>query len=110
MRELESILRRIDGRGYKAYKDLQGKRFRFDEFELLIDHVQGDPFAAPSRLRALVPHDIANLPASTGTSPARRRATRDYMARSFRAAAGRHCEIAIDAGRQTVLDLSLIHI
>ena len=106
MHELETILHRIDGRGYKAYKDLQGERFRFDEFELVIDHVQGDPYAAPSRLRVQVPHDIANLPASTATSPARRRATRDYLARSFRAAAGRHREIAIDAGRQTVLDRS----
>ena len=106
MRDLESILHRIDGRGYKAYKDLQGRRFRFDEFELLIDHVQGDPYAAPSRLRVQLPHDIANLPASTANSPARRRATRDYLARSFRAAAGSHPEIAIDAGRQTVLDRS----
>ena len=111
MQELETILHRIDGRGYKAYKDIQGKRFRFDEFELLVDHVQGDPYAAPSRLRVHVPHDIANLPASTAASPARRRATRDFLARSFRAAAGRHREIAIDAGRQTVLDRSacLIH-
>ncbi len=106
MRELESILRRIDGKGYKAYKDLQGKRFRFDEFELLIDHVQGDPYAAPSRLRVLVPHEIANLPESTTASPARRRAPRDFLARSFRAAAGRHREISVDAGRQTVLDRS----
>jgi len=106
MRELETILHRIDGRGYKAYKDLQGKRFQFDEFELLIDHVQGDPYAAPSRLRALVPHDVANLPESTAASAARRTATRDYLARSFRAAAGRHREIAIDTGRQTVLDRS----
>ena len=106
MRELETILHRVDGRGYKAYKDIQGKRFRFDEFELLIDQVQGDPYAAPSRLRAQIPHDIANLPASAAGSPARQRATRDFLARSFRAAAGRHREIAIDAGRQTVLDRS----
>jgi predicted ABC-class ATPase len=106
MHELESTLHRLDGRGYKAYKDIQGRRFRFDEFELLIDHVQGDPYAAPSRLRVQVPHDIANLPESTAASSARRRATRDYLARCFRAAAGRHREIAIDAGRQTVLDRS----
>ena len=50
---LKSILSRIDGRGYKAYKDLQG-RYEFAGFELHIDHVQGDPFAAPSKVRVRV--------------------------------------------------------
>ena len=43
--ELARTLRRIDGRGYRSYKDLRGS-YRFPEFELFIDHVQGDPFAA----------------------------------------------------------------
>jgi predicted ABC-class ATPase len=37
---------------------------------------------------------------------ARRRATRDYLARAFRAAARPHKELEINAGRQTVLDRS----
>lgn len=41
---------RIDGKGYKAYKEIEGS-FDFGLFTLHIDHVQGDPFAAPSRLR-----------------------------------------------------------
>jgi len=106
MRDLEAILHRIDGRGYKAYKEIEGRRFRFEDFDLLVEHVQGDPYAAASKLRALVPAKIAALPASALASPARRRASRDFLARAFRAAAGRHREITIDAGRQTVLDRS----
>jgi predicted ABC-class ATPase len=106
MRDLEAILHRIDGRGYKAYKEIEGRRFRFENFDLLVEHVQGDPYAAPSKLRALVPVETAALPATALASPARRRATRDFLARAFRAASGRHREIAIDAGRQTVLDRS----
>jgi len=106
MRDLEAILHRIDGRGYKAYKEIEGRRFRFEDFDLLVEHVQGDPYAAASKLRALVPTKIAALPASALASPARRRASRDFLARAFRAAAGRHREITIDAGRQTVLDRS----
>jgi len=106
MRDLEAILHRIDGRGYKAYKEIEGRRFRFGDFDLLVEHVQGDPYAAASKLRALVPAKIAALPASALASPARRRASRDFLARAFRAAAGRHREITIDAGRQTVLDRS----
>ena len=32
------------------YKDLKGS-YRYDRFVLLIDHVQGDPYASPSRMR-----------------------------------------------------------
>jgi len=106
MRDLEAILHRIDGRGYKAYKEIEGRRFRFENFDLLVEHVQGDPYAAASKLRALVPAKIAALPASALASPARRRATRDFLARTFRVAAGPHREITIDAGRQTVLNRS----
>ena len=44
---LRKTLSHLDGRGYKAYKQIQG-RFEFPDFELLIDHVQGDPFAQPA--------------------------------------------------------------
>jgi len=106
MLDLDAILHRINGRGYKAYKEIEGRRFRFENFDLLVEHVQGDPYAAASKLRVLVPAKIAALPASALASPARRRASRDFLARAFREAAGRHREITIDAGRQTVLDRS----
>ena len=106
MKHLESILRRIDGHGYKAYKEIQGRCFSFDGFDLMVEHVQGDPYAAPSRLRALVPLRNSGVPESAMRSEARRRATRDYLARAFRFAARPHEELTIDAGRQTVLDRS----
>ena len=106
VRDLESILRRIDGRGYKAYKEIQGRKFSFDGFELLVEHAQGDPYAAPSRLRALIPLEKSGIPKSAMTTDARRCATRDYLARAFRSAARPHKEFEIDAGRQTVLDRS----
>jgi predicted ABC-class ATPase len=106
VKDLETILRRIDGQGYKAYKDLQGRVFQFREFDLRVEHVQGDPYAAPSRVRALVPLEVADLPRSSLATPARHRATRDYLARAFRKAGRGHREISIDAGLQTVLDRS----
>ncbi len=48
--ELQKILKRIDGRGYKAYNDIKGS-YQFKFFRLHIDHVQRDPFAGPSLLR-----------------------------------------------------------
>jgi len=102
-KQLEQTLERIDGRGYKAYKDIAG-RYAFERFTLMIDHVQADPFAAPSRLRAVVPWAVADLPEGVHGSPSRKRAARDYLARAFRRAAREEGDVAIDAGRQTVLD------
>ena len=89
MQELEARLRRIDGRGYKAYKELQGE-YRFDRYRLLIDHVQGDPFADPSRLRVILSADQAHFPASLHDNPIRRTALEDYLGRAFAAAIRKH--------------------
>ncbi|WP_435103838.1 ABC-ATPase domain-containing protein [Arhodomonas sp. AD133] len=102
MQELQSTLARIDGKGYKAYRDITG-RYRFDDFELRVDHVQGDPYAAPSRLRVIMPWDEAALPDDVRNG-VRARAARDFLARCFRRAVRDEPAIAIDAGAQTVLD------
>ena len=46
---LRNRLQALDGKSYKAYKDLRGCH-QFADFTLHIDYVQGDPFAAPSRV------------------------------------------------------------
>ena len=111
IQELQSILRRIDGRGYKAYKDIQGV-YQAPGFVLYIDHVQGDPFAAPSRLRAFVPHSVAQFPADLYATPIRRVALADYVNRVFANAcrqveqkrgSGKSGLIAIDRPGQEVL-------
>ena len=57
---LRERLHRIDGRGYKAYKDIRGT-YATAELELEVVHVQGDPFAAPSLVAVLVPHAVAGF-------------------------------------------------
>ena len=51
-KELREQLRQVDHKGYKAYKVLEGE-YEFGTYRLCIDHVQGDPFATPSRVRIL---------------------------------------------------------
>ncbi|WP_440998182.1 ABC-ATPase domain-containing protein [Arhodomonas sp. SL1] len=102
MGALQSTLSRIDGKGYKAYRDILG-RYAFEDFTLIIDHVQGDPYAAPSRLRAVMPWARAALPEDARGGD-RARAARDWLARGFRRAVRDERALAIDAGAQTVLD------
>jgi len=83
--QLRTTLHRIDGRGYKAYKDLRGG-YDFGRYALLIDHVQGDPFAAPSLLRVRLPQRVAKFPAELFCNRPRRIALEDYLTRAFGAA------------------------
>ena len=63
--DLKQILERIDHRGYPAYKDTRGV-YRFGTYILGIDHVQGDPFAAPSRLHIQVAGRAVRIPKDGG--------------------------------------------
>lgn len=85
--DLNRTLSRIDGRGYKAYKDIQGT-YSFPGFTLFIDHVQGDPFASPSRLRARVPQKRAGYPIETFMPKSRAVALCSYLTERFALRAG----------------------
>ncbi|MFO8034976.1 MAG: ABC-ATPase domain-containing protein [Candidatus Bipolaricaulota bacterium] len=79
---LRSTLQRIDGAGYGAYKDIRGA-WAFDDFTLHVDHVQGDPFAAPSRLRITVRPEVASFPGEAWSTPSRRVGLEDYLVRAL---------------------------
>jgi predicted ABC-class ATPase len=83
---LRRHLLQLDNRSYKAYKDIQGS-YDFSEFTLIVDYVQGDPFASPSKFRVIVPPNIAQLPGELFNSRSREIALRDYLTRSFDKAA-----------------------
>lgn len=59
--ELKNLLQRIDHKGYPAYKDTRGS-YEFPGYVLSIDHVQGDPFAAPSKVSIHVRGKQAGFP------------------------------------------------
>ena len=80
--DLKATLARIDGRGYKAYKDIEGA-YQFNRYILFIDHVQGDPFAPPSRLRAVIPQRLALFPRDTMSNTIRKVALSDFLTRLF---------------------------
>ncbi len=107
MKRLQSTCLEIDGRGYKAYRQLTG-RYAYDDFELLVDHVQGDPYASPSRLRVRMPRTEAALPDHAVANEVRSRAARDWLARQFHIAAREVQAVRIDVGGQTVLDRTAV--
>ncbi|MEB3280211.1 MAG: ABC-ATPase domain-containing protein [Lyngbya sp.] len=80
--DLRQQLLDLDNRGYKAYKDILGT-YEFDDFTLIIDYVQGDPFAAPSKFRVHIPPTIAGFPPELYKTRIREIALRDYLTRQF---------------------------
>ena len=119
IQQLQSTLQQIDGAGYKAYKRIEDT-FRFPDGLLAVDHVQGDPFAAPSKVRVRIDQKTAALPESWFASRARRIALEDYLARRVRDAiragtgqsrgSGKSGEIGIDAGEQAVVERTAVRL
>ncbi len=80
--ELRNKLNSIDHRGYPAYKELRGQ-YDFKDYVLSIDHVQGDPFAAPSRLSVWVKAAKAGFPPEFYDTHAKRVTMQDHLTRLF---------------------------
>ncbi len=78
--ELRTLLRSVDRKSYPAYKSLAGA-WKFDRYTLVIDHVQGDPFASPSSLHVEIPHGLAKFPAAYYAKDCSRIALQDFLVR-----------------------------
>ncbi|MEO2604801.1 ABC-ATPase domain-containing protein, partial [Clostridium butyricum] len=56
--DLKKLLSSIDGKSYGSYKSLADK-YNFKNYILSIDHVQGDPFASPSKIQIIMNQETA---------------------------------------------------
>lgn len=81
-RDLENKLKSIDGRGYKAYKDISGQ-YDYGKYILSIDYVQGDPFASPSKARVIVSQKDAAFPVELFDNYHKNVAVADFLTRVF---------------------------
>lgn len=80
--ELRELLKKIDRKGYPAYKETRGQ-YQFSGYVLSIDHVQGDPFAAPSKVSVQVKGTQAEFPKQLYDKAHKRIALQDYLLRQF---------------------------
>ena len=103
--DLKSLLSRIDRRGYPAYKDTRGT-YQFPGYVLSIDHVQGDPFAAPSQLHVQVDGRTAGFPPALYRLPCQRAALQDQLTRRFGALAAQFSYQARGSGHSGLISVS----
>lgn len=78
---LKTQLLQLDKKGYKAYKDLQGKVYQGDRWLLHMDYVQGDPFASPSRIRLEMSLSNSQIKPEWIHPASRRTAFEDFITR-----------------------------
>ncbi|WP_158108808.1 ABC-ATPase domain-containing protein [Vibrio furnissii] len=100
---LTSILKKLEKQNYRAYQQIKGQ-YDFGDYTLYIDHVQSDPYASASRLRATRAWSLTGLDWLREKSPSYQRAARDFIARSFAEFAKQENSISISLSGQTVLD------
>lgn len=103
--ELRKNLRMIDHKSYPAYKSLAGS-YSFGKYILNIEHVQGDPFAAPSRLSVEVTQKIAGFPDSYYGTKWNKTALEDYLLRRFHKQADKFCFQAKGSGKSGIISVS----
>lgn len=103
--DLRQLLERIDHRGYPAYKETKGA-YQFGKYILFIDHVQGDPFASPSRLHIQVPGKTAGLPREDYDQPCKKLAVTDYILRNFSRQIERYSFQAHGSGKSGIIQVS----
>lgn len=119
MKRLKTILQSIDHKGYPAYKSLKGS-YQFGVYQLNIDHVQGDPFASPSRISLKISGKNAGFPEEYYRQKHRRITLEDHLIRlfhreisgvSFKArGSGKSGLISISHPGQEVLERSACHV
>ena len=103
--DLKQLLFSINHKSYPAYKSTRGA-YQFPRYTLSIDHVQGDPFAAPSRVSVHVSGKTAAFPAFLYDTYEKRVALQDYLLRQFARAIAPYSFRAKGSGKSGLLGIS----
>ena len=103
--DLQSQLKTIDHKSYPLYKSLRGS-YQFPKYILSIDHVQGDPFAAPSDVRVTVDAKSAGFPAFAMRDKLTRTALADELLRNFAAKVNQFTFKAKGSGKSGLISVT----
>lgn len=103
--DLKNKLELIHRKSYPAYKSLRGS-YTFGDFVLSIDHVQGDPFAAPSSLHVELPLKKAGFPEKYLEKRHTKTALEDLILRSFSKALDQYSFKAKGSGKSGLISTS----
>lgn len=102
---LRTSLKEIHRKSYPAYKSLAGS-YDFGNYVLNIEHVQGDPFAAPSRLSIQTRLGNTGFPEDYYAREWTKTALEDYLIRRFRRQVDKFSFRAKGSGKSGIITVS----
>ena len=105
LNDLKKQIDSIDGRGYKSYKTLEGD-YDFIDYVLHIDHVQGDPFASPSRVRISMKSSVNKIPHDLFNENHKKIAVQDFITRVFSQNINKFGERVMGSGKSGMISIS----
>lgn len=103
--DLKTLLQAINHKSYPAYKDTRGS-YQFPGYVLSIDHVQGDPFASPSKISLTIEGKQAGFPGTLYDAPHKKIALCDYLTRIFGQKIDRYNFKAKGSGKSGLISVS----
>lgn len=103
--DLKSELKSINGKSYGAYKSLSDK-FNFKDYILSIDHVQGDPFASPSKVRVIIDQRVSKFPKNLFDTSYKKIALEDYLIRLFYSNINKYSSRVFGSGKSGLISIS----
>lgn len=103
--DLKQLLERIDHKGYPAYKETKGS-YQWEKYVLCIEHVQGDPFAAPSKVSLTVPGKCNGFFKMYYENKEKRVAFQDYLLRRMAKVIRAYSFKAKGSGKSGLLGIS----
>lgn len=103
--ELKQMITRIDHKSYPAYKETKGV-YQFPGYLLSIDHVQGDPFASPSKISIRVKGKMAGFPEELYQTKWQKVALEDLLIRQFGQCCTRFGFQAKGSGKSGMISIS----
>ncbi len=103
--DLKNSLLSINGKSYGAYKALSNQ-YDFKDYILSIDHVQGDPFASPSKIRIIINQEISQFPEILFNTKYKKIALEDYLTRLFYDNINRFSSKVFGSGKSGLIHIS----
>ncbi len=79
---LKRALIALEGKSYGAYKEIKGS-YKVKDYIIEVQHVQGDPFASPSKIRIFMDLQVAQIPSYLVNTKIKRIAVADFLTRFF---------------------------
>lgn len=103
--DLKNLLNAVNRKSYPAYKDTRGS-YDFGSYSLHIDHVQGDPFASPSKVSISVKGKSAGFLPDLYDLPHKRIALQDLLTRKFAGEIEKYNFKAKGSGKSGLISIS----